>query len=60
MAFLAPGDFLVLEKNKGTVLRVVNGTVTEKPVIPTLINLILINIRIQALTKNIVFSWVLR
>jgi glucose/arabinose dehydrogenase len=33
MAFLAPGDFLVLEKNKGTVLRVVNGDMTQKPVI---------------------------
>jgi aldose sugar dehydrogenase len=33
MAFLGPRDFLVLEKNKGTVLRVVNGSPLQKPVI---------------------------
>lgn len=33
MAFLAPNDFLVLEKNKGTVLRVVNGNLSQKPLI---------------------------
>jgi hypothetical protein len=33
MAFLGPGDFLVLEKNKGTVKRIVNGDVLDKPIL---------------------------
>jgi aldose sugar dehydrogenase len=33
MSFLGPNDFLVLEKNKGTVIRVVNGSVSDKPVL---------------------------
>jgi aldose sugar dehydrogenase len=33
MSFLGPNDFLVLEKDKGTVIRVVNGTVLDKPVL---------------------------
>jgi aldose sugar dehydrogenase len=33
MSFLGPNDFLVLEKNKGTVFRVVNGSVSDKPVL---------------------------
>ena len=31
MAFLAPNDILVLEKNNGTVRRIVNGQLLEKP-----------------------------
>jgi aldose sugar dehydrogenase len=33
MAFLRPDDFLVLEKDKGTVLRVTNGTISDKPLL---------------------------
>ena len=33
MSFLGPDDFLVLEKNKGTVIRVVNGSISDKPVL---------------------------
>jgi aldose sugar dehydrogenase len=33
MAFLGPDDFLVLEKDKGTVLRVTNGTILDKPLL---------------------------
>jgi aldose sugar dehydrogenase len=33
MAFLGPSDFLVLEKDKGTVLRVTNGTISDKPLL---------------------------
>jgi glucose/arabinose dehydrogenase len=33
MAFLAPDDFLILEKNTGNVKRVVNGSVVEKPLL---------------------------
>ncbi|MFN2434824.1 MAG: sorbosone dehydrogenase family protein [Nitrososphaeraceae archaeon] len=33
MSFLGPDDFLVLEKDKGTVLRVINGTILEKPLL---------------------------
>jgi glucose/arabinose dehydrogenase len=33
MSFLGPNDFLVLEKNKGTVIRVINGSVSDKPVL---------------------------
>ena len=33
MAFLGPDDFLILEKDKGTVLRVVNGNVLDKPLL---------------------------
>ena len=29
--FLGPGDILVTEKDKGTVQRIVNGTILEKP-----------------------------
>ena len=33
MAFLGNDDFLVLEKDKGTVLRIINGQVLEEPVL---------------------------
>lgn len=33
MAFLAPNDFLILEKNKGTVQRVINGQTLDKPLL---------------------------
>jgi glucose/arabinose dehydrogenase len=33
MAFLGPNDFLVLEKDKGTVLRVTNGIISDKPLL---------------------------
>jgi aldose sugar dehydrogenase len=33
MAFLRPNDILVLEKNKGTVQRIMNGTMLPKPVL---------------------------
>lgn len=33
MAFVGPDDFLVLEKDKGTVIRVVNGRILEKPLL---------------------------
>jgi aldose sugar dehydrogenase len=33
MAFLGPNDILVLEKNNGTVIRIVNGSVSDKPVL---------------------------
>jgi glucose/arabinose dehydrogenase len=33
MAFLGEDDILVLEKNKGTVLRIINGTMLEKPLL---------------------------
>jgi aldose sugar dehydrogenase len=33
MAFLGPNDILVLEKDKGTVQRIVNGTMLEEPVL---------------------------
>src|SRR4030095_12179207 len=33
MAFLGPDDFLVLEKDKGTVLRVTNGTILDAPLL---------------------------
>ena len=33
MAFLEPDDFLVLEKDKGTVLRVTNGTISDRPLL---------------------------
>ena len=33
MAFLGPDDILVLEKDKGTVKRIVNGKMLEKPVL---------------------------
>jgi len=33
MAFVGPDDFLVLEKDKGTVIRVVNGRILEKPLV---------------------------
>jgi aldose sugar dehydrogenase len=32
-AFIAPNDILVLEKNKGTVLRILNGEVLSKPLL---------------------------
>lgn len=33
MAFLGPNDFLILEKDKGTVLRVTNGVISDKPLL---------------------------
>jgi len=53
MAFLGPNDLLVLEKNNGTVQRILNGTLLPKPVLD-------VNVAIQsergmegiALTKN--------
>ncbi|HSF51521.1 MAG TPA: PQQ-dependent sugar dehydrogenase [Nitrososphaeraceae archaeon] len=33
MAFLGPDDFLILEKNTGNVIRVINGTLLEKPLL---------------------------
>ncbi|MDW0174294.1 MAG: PQQ-dependent sugar dehydrogenase [Nitrososphaeraceae archaeon] len=33
MAFLAPNDFLILEKDKGTVRRVINGQTLDKPLL---------------------------
>jgi glucose/arabinose dehydrogenase len=33
MAFLGPDDFLILEKDKGTLMRVTNGTMSDKPLI---------------------------
>ena len=33
MAFLGADDFLVLEKDKGTVMRVINGNVLDKPLL---------------------------
>ena len=33
MAFLGPDDLLVLEKNEGTVKRIVNGTMLEDPLL---------------------------
>ncbi|NOJ29996.1 MAG: quinoprotein glucose dehydrogenase [Nitrososphaeraceae archaeon] len=33
IAFLAPNDFLVLEKDKGTVQRIVDGKIMEKPLL---------------------------
>jgi aldose sugar dehydrogenase len=33
MSFLGPDDFLVLEKDKGTVLRVTNGNILDKPLL---------------------------
>jgi aldose sugar dehydrogenase len=33
MAFLGPNDFIVLEKDKGTVLRVTNGVISNKPLL---------------------------
>jgi hypothetical protein len=33
MTFLAPNDILVLEKDKGTVQRIVNGIMQEEPVL---------------------------
>jgi glucose/arabinose dehydrogenase len=33
MAFVGPDDFLVLEKDKGTVQRVTNGNIADKPVL---------------------------
>jgi len=33
MAFLGPDDFLVLEKDKGKVLRVINGNILDKPLL---------------------------
>jgi aldose sugar dehydrogenase len=33
MAFVGPNDFIVLEKEKGTVLRVTNGIVSNKPLL---------------------------
>jgi aldose sugar dehydrogenase len=53
MAFLGPNDLLVLEKNNGTVQRIINGTLLPKPLLD-------VNVAIQsergmegiALTKN--------
>jgi aldose sugar dehydrogenase len=33
MAFLGPNDILVTEKNNGTILRIINGTVQPKPIL---------------------------
>jgi glucose/arabinose dehydrogenase len=33
MAFLGPNNFLVLEKDKGTVLRMINGIISDKPLL---------------------------
>ena len=33
MAFLGPGDILVLEKNSGTVQRIINGEMVPKPML---------------------------
>ena len=33
MAFLGPDDIIVLEKNKGTVMRVVNGVILDEPLL---------------------------
>ena len=33
MAFLGPGDILVLEKNEGTVMRIVNGEMLPEPLL---------------------------
>ena len=33
MAFLGPNDILVLEKNKGTVQRIINGTMLPEPLL---------------------------
>ena len=33
MAFLGPNDFLVLEKNNGTVIRVLNGKILDEPLL---------------------------
>jgi len=33
MAFLAPNDFLILEKDKGTVQRVINGQTLDRPLL---------------------------
>ena len=33
MAFIGPNDILVLEKDNGTVKRIVNGVILEEPVL---------------------------
>jgi aldose sugar dehydrogenase len=33
MAFLGPDDILILEKDKGTVMRIVNGRISDKPLL---------------------------
>jgi glucose/arabinose dehydrogenase len=38
MAFLGPNDILVLEKDKGTVQRIVNGDMLEEPVLDANVN----------------------
>jgi aldose sugar dehydrogenase len=38
MDFLAPNDILVLEKNKGTVQRIVNGHMLDKPLLDVNVN----------------------
>src|SRR6266540_3104956 len=35
MAFLGPNDIMVLEKAKGTVLRITNGTISPEPLLKT-------------------------
>jgi glucose/arabinose dehydrogenase len=38
MAFLGPDDILVLEKDKGTVQRIINGNILEEPVLDVNVN----------------------
>jgi len=38
MAFLGPNDILVLEKNNGTVQRIVNGHILEQPLLDVNVN----------------------
>jgi aldose sugar dehydrogenase len=38
MAFLGPNDILVLEKDKGTVQRIVNGEISEEPILDVNVN----------------------
>src|SRR5215207_7734673 len=38
MAFLGPDDILVLEQNKGTVQRIVNGEILEEPILDVNVN----------------------
>jgi glucose/arabinose dehydrogenase len=38
MAFIAPNDILVLEKDEGTVLRIVNGKILQEPLLQVIVD----------------------
>ena len=64
MAFLGPDDFIVLEKDKGTVLRVINGVISSKPLldvnVATSVERGMLGVAVSKnASKTFVYSWII-